>query len=429
MSESEKDNNKFEFIKEQVIEKRHKKVRKLLFPTITTVGFAVLFGVTAAVTYSVAQPFFHKVLHKEDRTATPVCFPTECPQDVSGGNKAKVTATPTKEPVIVEKQIEASTADYLSMNEDIRKIADNVNKSIVNITSTFEVEDWFGKTVDRTVSTTGVIVFNNSKDFLVLVSLDRIKDAKKIEVVFADGVSVEADLQDYESEMNLALIAVPIDDIPSDYKNILQTATLGESFTISVGSPVIALGSPNGHAGSMEFGTITSKGSSVSITDDRLDLFNTDIEDNNSSDGIIVNLKGEVIGVITRTLKENINSVLNTVIGINQLKPIITAMGNKEPRVYFGVKTDDMTSDTKSEYDITNGIYVNDVQVKSPAFKAGMQSGDIILEVNEVSVTSSSDFYNLISNYQPDDKIKVKILRKNGSKQKNINLKVVLAKK
>jgi S1-C subfamily serine protease len=225
------------------------------------------------------------------------------------------------------------------------------------------------------------------------------------------------------------VIAVPIADIPTVFIDNLKTADLGESYTISVGAPVIALGSPNGYPDSMDFGIITSKGSIAVITDNSLDLFNTNIADNENSDGVIVNLEGKVIGLITRTLKEDINEDISTVIGISDLKPIIAMLGNKEPHIYFGVKTDDMTTEAKEEYGITNGIYVNEVLSDSPAFTAGLQKGDIILEINEHSIMSTSDFNTTISGNQPGDRLNVLILRSSGAKLNEVTLKVTLADK
>lgn len=433
MSENEKDNKDFEFIKEQVIEKKRKKIRKLLFPMISNLGFAVLFGATAAVTFVILEPRLYKFIHEEEKTVTPVCFPTEYPQEdaedpVSQEVIGKVNE-PTPEPVIVEQSIDADIQDFLSMNADIKEIAFQVNKSVVNISSTFSIKDWFGKSVDKVVDTTGIIVYNNTIDLLILVSMDRVKDAKSIQMVLSDNVSVDAVLQDYVDDINLAVIAIAVEDIPTVFQDNLLPAKLGESYSISAGTPVIALGSPNGYPDSMDYGIVTSKGSSAQITDNSLDLFNTNIKDNENSDGVIVNMDGEVIGLITRTLKEGNNEYNNTVIGISDLKPIIAMMGNKEPHNYFGIEAENMTASVKEDYEISNGIYVGDVQSDSPAFTAGIQKGDIIVEVNEHPITNTKDFNIVITDNQPGDKLDVKILRVNEEKLDEISLKVTLADK
>lgn len=434
MSENDKDNRDFEFIKEEVIEKKRKKIRKLLFPMITNLGFAVLFGATAAVTFVFLEPRISEYVHKDEEPISPVCFPSECPTlapDDTDMNETvdnpPITAQPT--PVIVEQSIAADVDDYMNMNNDIRRVAYDVNRSIVNISSTFTVEDWFGKSQEKVVKTTGVIVYNNTKDLLILVSLDRVKGADSIRIDFSDTVKVNAVLLDFESEINLAVIAVAVKDIPEYYQSSLEPAVLGESYTVSVGSPILALGSPNGYSNSMEIGIVNSKGSTANITDNSLDLFNTSISDNENSDGIICNLKGEVIGLITRSLKEGNNKDINTVIGISSLKPIIEVMGNKAPHIYFGVKAADLTDEAKKEYDINNGIYVNDVVSDSPAFDAGIQKGDILLEIDQIQIMSISNFNNIISDYQPGDKLDIKILRQDGSKEQKSNINVTLGDK
>jgi S1-C subfamily serine protease len=393
------------------------------------VGLAILFGIVASGTFVVCEPRLYKLYNKEDKTKTTVSFPTEIPVNAAPtSSPVKVTQAPTPEPVIVEQSIKADLNDYLAINNEIRKVSYEVQKSLLNISSTFTVNDWFGKS-EKTVNTTGVVIYNNMKDILVLVSLDKVRDAKSIKIEFSDTISADAELQACDSDLNLAVRSVPIVNIPGPFMNGLKTATLGESYSITVGDPIIALGSPNGHSNSMDIGIVTSKGSYAEITDNRLDLFNTSVNKNDNSDGIIVNLDGKIIGLITRTLKDGTNRDLNTAIGISELMPVITAMCNETPRVYFGVKTDDMTAATMQEYDVSNGIYVNDVDPDSPAFIAGIQNGDIIRKINEEEVSNTNDFNEIITEYKPGDELTVDIKRGNSEKDQEINLSVELAEK
>lgn len=265
MSENDKDNKDFEFIKEQVIEKKRKKLKKRLLPLFMTICLAILFGIIAAVTFVIAEPRLYKFLHKEEDTKTPVTFPTPYPDNTSQGNQGGSKDTdsnkgqedtkndpeenppPTVNPII--QKIDARIEDFLSMHEDIRTIAYEASKSLVYINSNFTVFDIFGNSVEKTINTSGVIVASNNADYLILVSLDRVKDANSVQIKFSDNVYVNAVLQDYESELNLALLAVAIKDIPQIYLNGLQVAERGESYTLTVGTPVIALGNPNGHTG------------------------------------------------------------------------------------------------------------------------------------------------------------------------------------
>jgi serine protease Do len=451
MSENEKDKKDFEFIKEQVIEKKRKKVKKWLLPLFMTICLAILFGLIAAVTFVMAEPKLYKFLHKEEEIKTPVSFPTEYP--LASGEKDPAVAEnesedkdsseetvetvddvdekeqPKPDTLIVEQSIDADMEDFISMYDDIRTIAYETDRSLMNVSTITSVRDWFGDMVERTVTTTGLIISNLNDDLLVLVSLDRVKDASSIKIELSETIAVDAVLQDYDTETNLAVIAVAMEDIPPNFLNNIKVATLGESYTVMVGNPILALGSPNGHPGSMEPGIVTSRGSWASITDNKLDLFNTNIGDSDNSDGIIVNMRGEVVGLITRALKDGVNEDLNTVIGISKIKPLITDLANQTPRIYFGVRTEDMTEAALLEHQITNGIYVNEVRANSPAFAAGMKNGDIIIQVNENWIMNTNNFYNTISGYKPEEEVVVKIKRTSGTTEKEMEMTIFLAEK
>ncbi|MDF2510362.1 MAG: hypothetical protein K0S04_228 [Herbinix sp.] len=443
MSEIDKDNKNFEFIKEQVIENKRRKWKKKLFPLVMTVSLAILFGVIAAATFVLAAPKLYKFLSGDLETKTPVDFPTISPEAEAENTANGTTVTgnegienTTNQPTessqtvtnTVIQKLDVSVEDYVAMYDKINEMVNKVDKSIVTITSTFPVEDWFGAS-EKTVNTTGVIVASNTSDYLILVSLDRVKGADSIRVKFSDTSYVDVALQDYETELNIGLLALKIMDIPDLHVDGLEVADLGESYGVSVGNPVIAIGNPNGHINSMDVGIVTSKGSCACITDNRLDLFNTNMVANDNSDGIILNFDGEIVGLITRTLKEDLNDDLSTVIGISRIKSIIIQMGIQESRIYFGVKADDMSEDAKKQKSVSSGIYINEVLADSPAFKAGLRDGDIILSIDDQTVLSTSNFYNIISAYKPGDKITVSTKRISGNTEKEIEVEVVLTEK
>ncbi len=442
---SENDKKDFEFIKEQVIEKKRKKIKKRLMPFVITICLAILFGLIAAITFVVAAPRLEELLHKEEETKTPAEFPTVFPVDqtpivtptpvpkdntkdetkVDGDNIAKIPDT-----VVVDNRIEASLNDFVSMYGELRKVAYNVNKSLIKVIGITETEDvWFGTHVELTEETTGLLLHNDNVDLLALVSLDRIRKADRIRVEFSKDFSVDATIKDYETELNLAVISIPIKEIPASYLESIELAKLGESFTLTAGSPILALGSPNGHVGSMEFGIISSGNTVSYITDNQLDLFNTDIDVNDKSDGIIVNTQGEVIGLITRTLKDGISDGLNICIGISRIKPLLTDMLNNDPRIYFGVKAENMTETTRAEHEIANGIFVNDVLEDSPAYEAGIQAGDIILQIEDSMIIDTSDFYSTLSIRKPGDKVTAKLKRTAGNSEKDLTATVTLTEK
>lgn len=462
MSEIFKDNKDFKFIKEQVRPKKRKKLKKWLFPFFMMVLMAVVFGLVAAVTFCIAEPRLYKLLHKdetdshnnsydittqvpnkngeydigdEDPEDNPIHSPgyvheddDEClSEDIEEvpGTQAEDDSLDDPQPAIVET-IDADIDDYLAMYNDLRKLSSETEKSIMTVSSIIGGKDWFGNPLEKRIYTAGVVMENNGTQLKLLVSLDRVKDASSIKIEINENVAVDAILQDYETELNLAIIAVNIADIPLKFLGDITVARMGESYTLSVGSPVIALGNPNGYTSSIDLGIITSKGTTVSITDNELDLFNTNMIFNKDSDGVIVNLKGEVIGIITRTLKKDLNKELSTVIGISKVKSYIDKMLSQTPRVYCGVIAENLPQAAMTEYNVINGIYVYEVIKDSPAFKAGLMSGDIILNVEKRNIFNMNNFYSAISEYEPNSEITFKIKRTSGSTDKELELPVTL---
>lgn len=442
---SENDKKDFEFIKEQVIEKKRKKIKKRLLPIVMTICLAILFGLIAAVTFVLAAPRLDQFLHKGEEKKTPADFPTNYP--IVQAPVATPTPLPknntdkdvecdedntsmTPDTVIVDNRIEASLDDFVNMYGELRRVAYDVNKSLIKVIGITETEDvWFGTHVELTEETTGLLIHNDNVNLLALVSLDRIRKADRIRVEFSKSFSVEAAIQDYETELNLAVISMPIKEIPAGYLDNVEIAKLGDSFNLVPGSPVLALGSPNGHVGSIEFGIISSGNTVFYITDNQLDLFNTNIDVNAKGDGVIVNTEGEVVGLITRTLKDGVSDRMNICIGISRIKPLLTDMVNNNPRIYFGVKTENMTETIRAEHGIANGIFVNETIEDSPAYEAGIQPGDIILQVEDDMIIDTSDFYSTLSYRKVGDKISVKIKRTAGTNEKELTVTVTLADK
>ncbi len=446
---SNKDSNEYLFIQEQISSKRRSRKVHMLMSLLWTIILACVFAVVAGVVFYLSNPFIVKLLG-EGRDKKTVEFPTLTPgAGENTGAAATPTPTPTaqangqgskdnsgKEPskkpgtVYVETHVAANIKDLNNIYYEIREIASGVNSSIVDITYTSSKADGLNENekYDVTQDTTGIILANNSVDLLVLVTFDKIKDAKSIRLQINDELSVKSHIQDYDKDLNLAVLAVSLEDIPDSFEAGLKPAELGESYSLLVGSPIIALGSPNGYVGSMELGIISGTDYGFYITDNKVDLFTTDISTNENSDGIIINMSGDVIGIITNKLKDEDNGNVSTVIGISKIKKTIEAMVNQKERSYFGIKCMDMSKQDLANANLENAIYVTEVESNSPALKAGLQIGDMITAVNTTPINSVSTFNNTITALKPKDTVEVTIKRIIKDKDKEMKLSVVLGK-
>lgn len=463
--ENNNKDNKFSFIQEQITSKKKSRWKRMLISLGWTIVLACVFGTIASVAFCISLPKISKFLNVNQDKKT-VEFPTIAPDDEnknnvnpnsdglegnkdntvdnsgqnsdnsnsSGGHDTKDKGANeeevhTPETVVIENSIDADIEDFSNMYTEIRAVANNVNKSMVTVTTFSKGVDWFNNDYEAIKVTSGLIVADNGAELIILVSLDKIQEANSIKVTFFNSIEAEGVLQCYDTDLNIAAIAVKLKDIPEQNRKDIKPAILGESFALVVGTPIIALGNPNGYVGSMELGIITSKGNSAYITDNKVDLFNTDINDNKNADGVIINFKGEVIGIITKVLKDEVNENVNTVIGISKIKKIIESLVNKQDRVYFGIKGMDMTAEALEKAGITGGVSVTEVEPESPALKAGLKSGDIILTVNETPISSMNSFYNIISLYEPKTPISITVKRGTKNAEKDLSLEVILEKK
>lgn len=453
-----KDNKGFTFIQEQIASKKRGRIKRMLFSFAWTVVLAGVFGVVAAVVFCISGPTINKMLGKNEEKKT-VEFPTTTPDDVvdntedkgnsgvgslpEGNNGTGIidegnqpdnsdnvdTTDPKPEPIIIEKRVDGSIDDLNTMFADVKDISNQLNKSLVTVVGITKENDWFENEYDLQTTTTGLVVANNGAELLVLVSYDRIKEAKNIKVVLSDMTQVSGILQSYDLDLNLAIVAIELDQFSSEQLGYIEKAPLGESYGVTLGTPIIALGAPNGYVGSYGFGFISSKLSNVYITDNKIDIFHTDIDTNEKSEGIIVNLKGEVVGIITHTLKDSDNPGVTTAIGISKIKKIIESLSNDTERTYFGIKAIDIPESKLEEFQITNGIYVTEVLNNSPALDGGIQIGDIILSINDTNVVSVQAFSNMLTLNKPKDSINVKVLRSSKSTDNELELTIVLGKK
>lgn len=466
-TEIKTDNNSIPFIHEKIVCKKKKRIRKIIVLVFLTAVLATIFGFVCRLTFELSGPLVCKILG-DDIPQKEITFPTTSPdtslsqdneviqdglsvdgkdtnntgnheqgdndQGTNGdkGNSSQEEVDDKgKEPeqIIIREELDAGIKDYISMYDQISNIVENVNTSIVTVSGVKKGVDWFDNPYETMNVTSGLVIANNEEQLIILTNKDKIIDANNIKVTFMSNITVSAELKASDSDSGLAVVTVALKDLPDAIITSTSVAVLGESYTFSIGDPIIALGNPNGHMYSMNVGIITNKIHSIYITDNKLELFNTNIENNTNSEGVITNLKGEVIGIITQKHKKDVDKNLNTVLAISKIKPIIEKLVNGKNRIYFGIVAADLTAESAAELDIYSGIYITEVETNSPAFDAGMQSGDILVKIDDAVIPTVSVFNNIVSSYKVKDSIKVYIKRISNGVTKEKTLTITLEKK
>ena len=194
----------------------------------------------------------------------------------------------------------------------------------------------------------------------------------------------------------------------------IKVAVLGNSLQTTQGSVVLALGSPLGTNFSILTGNITSTSNSISTFDANYNVLTTDIVGSSQGSGVLVNLSGEVVGIVMQDYSSGDENTL-TAISVSQLKDIIEKLSNGQDIPYLGLKLTSVTSDIEKEYDIPKGVYIKSVGIDSPAMMAGLQSGDVITKIAGENVETAQAYKNVLAEQTPGDVVKITIKRQGAA--------------
>ncbi|MBP3578081.1 MAG: PDZ domain-containing protein [Lachnospiraceae bacterium] len=300
---------------------------------------------------------------------------------------------------------------YLQIYDAIRKVAEEVSDAFVTVEAIEQGVDWFQEVYEKRTRTTGIVLGNDGVDLLILVGTEQFTGANAIDVFFGEAV-IPGRIYSMDRDYGLAVIAVSLNNIPTELLEQITMGLFAEAGEIVTGTPVIALGAPNGYEGSMEFGMITSLGGTVPVTDGEVSYFTTNITEYPQGYGFVVNLEGKILGLITHNHKANPSDGIFTAISLDSIRGVIVKLLNNAERAYFGIKGQDIPKNLKQEYSLENGVYVREVDNASPALAAGIKAGDILVSVGGEAVDGIRGFSDLILERSIREIVQVKLLRK-----------------
>ena len=288
-------------------------------------------------------------------------------------------------------------------------MSEKLRKFMVTVMGVKDITSWFE--MENSESSYGLILSIKNDYIYILCNYSKVSDVNKIKVEFFNKETIRAELMDYDKETELAILKVKSDSVTQRTMAKIEESEFGDSYQLTYGNPILGLGSPDGTMYSMEIGYITTPCINKYIVDGKLDLYHTNIMENEYGEGFFVNMEGKVIGVITHKYKEKSDANIMSFTGISKLKPIIESMLNEKERAYLGVKVCDLSNDDAKTLNVNFGIYVTDVVSKSPAFKEGLKAGDVITEIDGTSISSVSALTAKLDSKAPGDTMKFTITR------------------
>jgi len=429
----------FVFMREE-IKARPLNRKKLARNTILAAISAVVFGIVACVTFALIAPFIMEKMggtesEEDDVIPTVIMLPQETEEEEMNPEDMLVSSTEDidysvfaaaeeQELIDLINSITFSVSDYQNLYKSLGDIATNAKKSIVRVTPVKKSTDWLNYMYESASELSGLIVADSGTELFILTKYSSVRGNENILVSFNNNVSVKAELAGYDSDTDLAILSVPDEGINEVTKESIAVASLGSSYSSSlVGTPVIAVGSPMGVYDSVNYGMVTSCSGKINVTDNVYKQVVTNIYGSQAASGVVINLKGEVIGIIDTGHSTSDTRNIICAIGITELKRTLERLMNRTEIVRLGILGSDVPAEAVS-MGTPDGIYVLSVEFDSPAMASGIQSGDIISSIDGSVFSRFSDLLNALKEIEVDSTKSVVIYRSVQDVYKEITIDV-----
>lgn len=439
--ETDKNQNNTDFMKE-TIKKRPLNKRKLMQRTLITAVMAVVFGMVACFTFLLLEPVISKRLYPEEEPDKVVFVeePAEdeiLPEDMIADD-SQMQPEPTEAPALEDEQIaqvlsemELGVEDYISLINSIGEVAWKVRQSIVTVVGVTSDVGWLDNEHESEGegAVSGVVVADNGRELLILANTKSIDEADSMKVAFADGEEYEASVKKKDNNTGLAVLFISKSKISADTLEMAKAVTLGTSGGNLTGNPIIALGRPVGTEDSLCYGNITSTENMIKLPDSNYRYMTTDIYGSSSASGVLVNLQGQIIGIIDMSYNSGDMKNLVSAIGISDLKRLVESLSNDKEIPYFGIYGADVTQEANEELGVPFGAYITEIDMDSPAMDAGIQSGDVITKLNETEISNYQDLVKALLAEEPEKELAIRLMRQGPEGYTEMELEAVLGLK
>lgn len=235
-----------------------------------------------------------------------------------------------------------------------------------------------------------------------------IRGASEIHVVLADGRQLDAEVLGSDADADLAVLRV-------HSKDALPSARMGTSSDLMIGETVVAIGSPLGLKKTVTVGVVSALGRSIRNEDQVFnDFIQTDASINpGNSGGPLLNIDGDIVGINSAIIASAQN--IGFAIPVDKVRRIVTELtqfGKVRPAwVGFEVQPIPAELARRLGWDRTYGALVSSVEEGSPAALAGVQGGDIVVQVGSTQVESAEDLQSRLKGFTPAMPVNIKLFR------------------
>lgn len=376
--------------------------KRLVAASIAFCMLGAALGVCGMVAYGI---------HWADQVKSDAVAEAKKATDKGGDGKGNLSKSGDHQSTILQGDRDYSTINTSNINTSEKHTASEIYAANVNSTVGISTQinyNYYGYPTTAAASGSGFIL---TSDGYIVTNYHVIQDANEITVTTFDNSAYDAKVVGYDEENDIAVLKIDADD--------LTPVILGDSTQLNVGDDVVAIGNPLGELTfSLTKGCVSALDRSVTIDNMSMNLIQTDCAINSgNSGGALFNMYGEVIG-ITNAKYSNNGAAEATIESIGFAIPISSARGIIESIIekgyadkpFIGVYAE--TVDSRStKYDADEGIGIHDIMDDSPAERAGIKAGDVIIKIDGKKVTDVADLKTNINRVGIGGQMTLTILR------------------
>lgn len=330
----------------------------------------------------------------------------------------------------------------LAVMADVSAVVKTAMPCVVSITNEYTAYDyWYDEEYDELVNGSGIVVAQGDDELLIVTNYHVVENNNNLYVQFIDDEEAVAYVKGVSMENDLAIVSVFLDDMSDDTLESIAIAALGDSDSLQVGEPAIAIGNSLGYGQSVTTGVISALNRNVFADDpDMISgyLIQTDAAINpGNSGGALLNVKGEVIGINSSKIADYVIEGMGYAIPISTAKPIIEDLMQKETRkkvpeeerAFLGIAGTDVSEEATVQYEMPEGVYVKNVLENTAADEAGILKGDIIMYIDGEKITHMQELQGMLEYYAAGTEIEVVLMRQSNGEYKERTIDVMLGYK
>lgn len=330
---------------------------------------------------------------------------------------------------------------------DVSDIVEKTMPAVVSVNAVYTYTDsYWGETYSEKYDGggSGFIIGQNETELLIATNSHVVSDVEDMEVTFIDETKANAVTKGYDNDLDVAVIAVKLEDISEQTKDAIAVARLGDSTTLKAGQAVISIGNALLLGQSVTTGVISAVNMPVGGgydemgnqygSDDRVMIQTTAFMNPGCSGGVLINASGEVVGINTMAISSEMVEGMCYAIPISDAIPVLDRLKVRDrleegDSGYLGINCSNVGKTQQEEYGMPIGVYISEVYEDSAAERAGLRKGDVIIALEDDTVKTIDELQEMLRYYPSGETVEVEIMRYEKGEYKSQTIEVRLGKK